>query len=102
MGFLVSIPDLEKFELQGRWFRLLRLRSIEEFDVLELLVRDAQHPHLSRIRKDSLHSLHVYFHIFAAGTVSHVDGELEHGETILYETLSEVGIHPSVFLGFGG
>ena len=76
--------------------------SIKKLHGGKLFVGDGENPYFSVRGQQVFHTAHVYFGIFAAGTVAHVDGELEHGETVAQEVLAEVGCRFPFALGFGG
>lgn len=73
-----------------------------EFDVGKLAVGDGEAAHLPILRKQGADPTEVDVGIFAAGTMAHIDGELEHGESVGEQVLAEVGGGFAFFLGFGG
>jgi len=73
-----------------------------EFDVGELFVGNGEAAHLSVLGQERADSFEVDFGVLAAGAVAHVDGELEHGETVGQEVLSEVGGGFAFLFGVGG
>ena len=89
---------LKKFQLLPCGVWLLRLGSIKKFDVAKLLVGDAHNANLAKLGQDGFHALAMYLGVFHTSAMAYVDGELEHGEAILNETLSELGVLLDVLL----
>ena len=77
---------------------LLRLGTEEYFDVAKLLVGDTHDTNLTKLWQDGLYTFAMHLSILHAGTVAHIDGELEHGEAVLNETLAELRVLLDVLL----
>lgn len=86
-GFFVCVGHfsnsvLEEFELLSWCVRLNLFLAHEEFYLGELLVGDGETSYLAKLRQRRLYTLQVYIGVLAAGAVAHVDGELEHSESV--------------------
>lgn len=68
----------------------------------ELLVGDGQATYLSELWQGCFDAFEVYGGILAAGTVAHVDGELEHREAVAQQMFAEVGSGLPFAFGVGG
>ena len=75
--------------------------SLEYSNVSKLLVGDAHHSHMTKLRKKTLHTLDMHLCIVHAGTVTHIDGQLKHRETISLQLFAKKSISPLVLLGLG-
>lgn len=64
--------------------RALRFLSIEEFYFFELLASNTHNSDLSVCWNEGGNTFDVYSHILFAATMTYVNGELEHCETIFY------------------
>lgn len=84
------IPDfLEQFQLHGcmRW--LFLFVTAENFDCAELFVGYRQYADLSGFRKKRFYSFDMHCRIFPTRTMAHIDGILEHNETVADQFLPE-------------
>ena len=70
--------------------------------VAKLFVGDAQNANFAELGKKWFNPIYVDFGIGRTGAVTDVDGELEHGESIIYQGFPKTGGSFSVGLGFGG
>ncbi len=91
-------PFLKQLELLTWCIRCLGLASKIQFNVGELFVSNAYDTHFTKLRQYGLHTFTMNFGIFHTGTMADVDGKLEHGESILNETLPEFSIFLDIFL----
>lgn len=68
----------------------------------ELLVGDGQATYLSELWQGCFDAFEVYGGILAADTVAHVDGELEHRETVAQQMFAKIGSGLPFAFGVGG
>ena len=78
--------------LLSPWFR-------EILQCWQTFICDAHHGHMPKLGKKTFDSFDVYRRIIHAGTMPHIDGKLEHAESIHLQTFSKERIFPFVFLG---
>ena len=57
---------------------------------------------MAELWQEGADPFHVDISVFHAGAMAQVDGELEHGETIFLQLLTEGGIRLPLLLGLGG
>ena len=93
-------PFLKQFQLLAWGIGLLRLCAKEQLDVTKLFVCDAHDANLAKLRQNCFHPFSMHLCILHTGTMADVNGELEHGEAVLHETLSKLGVFTKVFLRF--
>lgn len=84
---------------RGLFFFFLAVKNLHH---AKLLVGDGKYAHMPPGRQVFLNAFYVHLGIFAAGAVSQIGAELEHGEPVLHHLFSEIGIVLPVFLGFCG
>lgn len=82
----------EKFQLLARLFHFGLLPAMKNLDFPELFVRDAYNADVTRLRQKRLYPLDMHVRVLATGTMTHVDGELEHREPVFQYLLPEVGV----------
>ena len=70
--------------------------------VAKLFVGDAQNANFAELGKKWFNPIYVDFGIGRTGAVTDVAGELEHGESIIYQGLPKTGGSFSVGFGFSG
>ena len=73
-----------------------------QMKVAKLFVGDAQNANFAELGKKWFNPIYVDFGIGRTGAVTDVDGELEHGESIIYQGLPKTGGSFSVGFGFSG
>ncbi len=91
-------PFLKQLQLLTWCVWQLWLVAIEQFYVTELFVSDTHDANLPELWQHGFHSLAVNLGILHTGTMAHIDGELEHRESILNETFAKLGVFLNVFL----
>lgn len=74
--------------------------AIVDFHVAELFVCDSQYADFPVRGKKGAYAPGVYSHVLAAGAVSDIDAELEHGESVVEESFLEFGVCLPVFFLF--
>ena len=81
------------------WWRCVFF-AVKDFDVSELFVRDAEHSDVSFGRSHTHDAFDMHLCVVHTGTVPHIDGELEHGESVLYNVFSELCCRSSFLFSF--
>lgn len=77
-----GIYCLKKFQLLTGWLYSLRLFPIKQLYLTELFVRNAHDSDLAEVGKERFNSFYMYRRIFTAGTMTDINGELEHCESV--------------------
>ena len=95
-------PFLKQLELLTWSIWNLWFGSKEKFDIAKLFISYTHNPHFSKLRQYGFYAFTMDFSIFHTGTMTHIDGELKHGESILNETLSEFSVFLDIFLRLSG
>lgn len=74
--------------------------TIKNLNISKLFIGYAHDSDVSAFRKQRFNSFYMYLRIVHTRTMSDVDRELEHGETIAHDVLTEFGSNLPVFLCF--
>lgn len=82
---------LKKFQLLPRGIGCDFFLADEEFYFRELFVGDGEAAYLTILRQRGFDSFEVDCSVLSTGTVAHIDGKLEHRETIAQQLFAEVG-----------
>lgn len=100
---LLCIADFtsEKFQLLAWLLHFGLLPAMKNLDFPELFVRDAYNADVTRLRQKRLYPLDMHVRVLATGTMTHVDGELEHREPVFQYLLPEVGVGFALLLRLG-
>lgn len=93
---------LKQFQLLTRCISLLRFGAKKQLDVAKLLVSNAHNANLPEFWQDGFYSFAMNLCILHAGTMSHINGKLKHGEPVLDETLAEFGVFLDILLRLCG
>ena len=93
---------LKKFKLYARSLRRFLFLAVEKLDITELFVCNGKQPNFSKLWNERLYPFKMHLHVLCTGTMTDVDGELEHDEAIALQPFTKFGIPLAVFLGFGG
>ncbi len=75
-----------------RSIRLYRFLAIKQLYGAELLVGDTKYTYMSVLGKERLNTLDMHLGILHAGTMTDINRELEHRETVALQVLAEQGI----------
>lgn len=76
---------------------IMRRTAKEEFHIAELFVCDAKQTDLSIRGKKRFHATQVHVCILIAGAMTHINGELEHGEAITLQIFPEKSVSLLLF-----
>ena len=74
---------------------------MENLYLPELFVRDAHDPYVTRLRQKRLHPLDMHVRVLATGAMTHIDGKLEHRETVFQDFFPEIGVGFAFLLRLG-
>lgn len=95
-------PFLKQLELLTWSIWNLWLGSKKKFNIAKLFISYTHNTHFSKLRQYGFHAFTMDFSIFHTGAMTDVDGELEHGKSILNETFSELSVFLDVFFRLSG
>ena len=70
----------------------MKFITIKQFDAAKLFVGNAQNANLSIIRKKGSDPLHMDIGVLTTRTVTHVNGELKHRESISLQILTKINV----------
>ncbi len=92
---------LKKLELLGCFGALAFRESTKKLHHPKLLVRQGENDDLTLGGQESFHAFNMYFGVFAAAAMAHINGILHHGKAILLQVFPELRVVFPVGFGFG-
>lgn len=95
-------PFLKQLELLTWSIWNLWFGSKEKFDIAKLFISYTHNPYFAKLWQYCFYSFPMNFCIFHTGTMTDVDGKLEHGKAILNETFTELSVFLDIFFRLCG
>lgn len=92
--------SLKQFQLYASVFGRNRFFAIKELNGRELLVRNTHNGNMAKLGQDFLDTLDMHLRILHAGTMTCINGHLEHSKAIALKVFPKLSIRLAVFLGF--